>query len=263
MPARLNFEVESLWLPVDGGDGPGDADAEEHVDGVGARHVAHRVVRTIVADGSRFRGERICAREGNAFLCVNPLSTRFSSCHRRPHPLFIYAAEWTEYGKTACLTRIVSFSHRFQYVFSLSSLTNPKPPCVRCEIVSGFEMSYLARLSCVIVQTRHTSSQCNKCNGIDGILQEDEAAQVTRHITNNCRAGTNHGDGDDEAWVAISEPCFIVSSEKDIDQWQFQFLFNVSRRCEFRYYKSDKFNLIVVFFVSHCVAGYLYIGLVK
>ena len=64
LPAGWDLEVESLWLPVDGGDGPGDADAEEHVDSVGARHVAHRVVCSLVTDGSHFRGEGICAREG-------------------------------------------------------------------------------------------------------------------------------------------------------------------------------------------------------
>ena len=62
LPARLDLEVLSLRLPVDGGDGPGDADAEEDVDGVGARHVAHRVVRAVVADGRHLGGEGVCAK---------------------------------------------------------------------------------------------------------------------------------------------------------------------------------------------------------
>ena len=59
IPARFDLEVESLGLPVDGGDGPGDADAEEDVDGVGARHVAHRVVRGLVTDGGHLGGEGV------------------------------------------------------------------------------------------------------------------------------------------------------------------------------------------------------------
>ena len=54
-----------------------------------------------------------------------------------------------------------------------------------------------------MLQTRNTSSQCYKGNGIDGVLQEDEAAQVTCHITNDSSTDADHGDGNDEAEVAI------------------------------------------------------------
>ena len=56
-----------------------------------------------------------------------------------------------------------------------------------------------------ILQTRNTSSQCYKGNGIDRVLEEDEAAQVTCHVTNHSCTDTNHGNGDDETWVAIGQ----------------------------------------------------------
>ena len=52
-------------------------------------------------------------------------------------------------------------------------------------------------------QTRDTSSQCHEGNSIDRILQVDEAAQMTGDITNNSSTDSNHGDGNDEAGVAI------------------------------------------------------------
>ena len=75
LPARLDLEVHSLRLPVDGGDGPGDADAQEDVDGVGARHVAHRVVRAVVANGRHLGGEGVCAK-GEKEVMGMPASLR-------------------------------------------------------------------------------------------------------------------------------------------------------------------------------------------
>ena len=53
------------------------------------------------------------------------------------------------------------------------------------------------------LQTRDTSSQCDEGNSIDGILQVDEAAQMTGDITNNSSAHPDHADGNDEGWVTI------------------------------------------------------------
>ena len=44
---------------VDGGHGPGDADAQEDVDGVASRHVADRRVGVLVLSGGHFTGEHI------------------------------------------------------------------------------------------------------------------------------------------------------------------------------------------------------------
>ena len=55
----------------------------------------------------------------------------------------------------------------------------------------------------IILQTRNTSAQCHKGNSIDRILKEDEAAQMTGDITNDSSTDSNHGDGNDEAGVAI------------------------------------------------------------
>lgn len=49
---------------VDGRHGPGEADAEEDVDSVAARHVAHRGVRVLILDSSHFTGERVCEFRG-------------------------------------------------------------------------------------------------------------------------------------------------------------------------------------------------------
>jgi len=58
--AGLHFEVVALGGVVDGGDRPRDADAEEHVDGVTAGHVADRRVGVFVVDGRHLAGERVC-----------------------------------------------------------------------------------------------------------------------------------------------------------------------------------------------------------
>ena len=46
-------------LVEDGGHGPGDADAEEHVHGVGASHVTDRVVSALVFNGSGLGGKGV------------------------------------------------------------------------------------------------------------------------------------------------------------------------------------------------------------
>ena len=48
---------------VDGCHGPGDADAEEDVDGVGAGHVTHGVVRGLVLDSGGLGGEGIWSHD--------------------------------------------------------------------------------------------------------------------------------------------------------------------------------------------------------
>ena len=64
-PSNRNKEVGSpgvvsaAGLVVDGGHGPGDADAEEDVDGVGAGHVTHGVVRGLVLDSGGLGGEGV------------------------------------------------------------------------------------------------------------------------------------------------------------------------------------------------------------
>lgn len=44
---------------VDGGDGPGDADAQEDVDGITSRHVADRRVGVLILSGRHFAGEHV------------------------------------------------------------------------------------------------------------------------------------------------------------------------------------------------------------
>ena len=57
--AGRHVELLSLQGPVDGGHGPGQANAQEDVDGVAACDVADGGVCVHVLDGSRFAGKRI------------------------------------------------------------------------------------------------------------------------------------------------------------------------------------------------------------
>ena len=81
-----------------------------------------------------------------------------------------------------------------------------------------------------MLQTRNTSSQCYKGNGIDGVLEEDEAAQVTCHITDHSCTDTNHRNGDDEARVAIHQSCFVSSWEIQTDQLQCNYSYTFIRQ---------------------------------
>ena len=42
--------------------------------------------------------------------------------------------------------------------------------------------------------TRHTGSQSNKCDGIDAVLQIDEAAEMTSDITNDGSAAADESN---------------------------------------------------------------------
>ena len=76
--------------------------------------------------------------------------------------------------------------------------------------------------------TRHWGSEGYKCNSINRVLQEDEAAEMAGNISDQGGTGTNHGNGDDEGNVAP-----IDSWDKDRDDefivaceflWQSYFL---------------------------------------
>ena len=47
-PSNGNDEFLSLSFPVDGSHGPGDTNTQEHVDSIGAGHISHRVVSSVV-----------------------------------------------------------------------------------------------------------------------------------------------------------------------------------------------------------------------
>ena len=55
--------------------------------------------------------------------------------------------------------------------------------------------------------TRNTSSQGNESNGIDGVLEIDEAPEVTSNISDDCCAHANHGNGDDETGISVADAC--------------------------------------------------------
>ena len=61
----------------------------------------------------------------------------------------------------------------------------------------------------LFVSTRNRGAKSNKSNGIDGVLKENEAAQVTGNVTDNSSANTNHGNGNDEARVTVGNACHI------------------------------------------------------
>ena len=61
--SRKYFEVVALNVVEDGSDGPGDADAEEDVDGVGAGDVTDGGVSVGVLLGSHLGGEGVWGQE--------------------------------------------------------------------------------------------------------------------------------------------------------------------------------------------------------
>lgn len=58
--ARVHLEWFAFAVPVNGGDGPRHANAQEHVHRVAARHVADGGVGVLVLDGGDFAGECVC-----------------------------------------------------------------------------------------------------------------------------------------------------------------------------------------------------------
>ena len=52
--------------------------------------------------------------------------------------------------------------------------------------------------------TRNGGSEGDESNSVDGILQVDEAAQVTSDITDNSGTGTNEDQRNEEAGVAVA-----------------------------------------------------------
>jgi hypothetical protein len=53
--------------------------------------------------------------------------------------------------------------------------------------------------------TRHAGSQSNKCDGIDAVLQVDEAAKMASNITNDGSAATDEGDRYDKSEISIAK----------------------------------------------------------
>ena len=58
--------------------------------------------------------------------------------------------------------------------------------------------------------TRDTRSKCNKCDGVDRILEEDEATKMTSNITNHGCVQTNHQNRYHESWIPVHHPFFFV-----------------------------------------------------
>ena len=56
-----------------------------------------------------------------------------------------------------------------------------------------------------MIFTGYTRSERHKCDGIDGVLEEDEASEMTSHIPNHGRVQTNHEDGGDKGWIPIHQ----------------------------------------------------------
>ena len=51
--------------------------------------------------------------------------------------------------------------------------------------------------------TRYTGSESNKCNGVDTVLEIDEAAKMTGNITNDGSAAANEKNGNDKCRVSL------------------------------------------------------------
>lgn len=73
-PADGHDELLAVDALVDGADGPGDADAEEHVHRVAARHVADGRVRVFVLHRRHFARERVYNVSNRKQLLIHPLN---------------------------------------------------------------------------------------------------------------------------------------------------------------------------------------------
>ena len=57
------------------------------------------------------------------------------------------------------------------------------------------------------VLTRHRGSQSDEGDGIDAILEIDEATKMTGDVSNDGSTETNGSDGDDEGGVSVEDSC--------------------------------------------------------
>lgn len=62
------------------------------------------------------------------------------------------------------------------------------------------------------------SSKCDKSDGIDGVLEVDEASEMTSDVTDDSRAETNHEDRDDECWVAFVDGSWWDQSKEEFER---------------------------------------------
>ena len=85
--AGAHLEGAALHRPVHGGHRPGHAQAQEHVHGVGARHVADGCVGALVLQRRHLAGERVCRGRdaaGQGGSAGPPTSIRQSLAPQRP-----------------------------------------------------------------------------------------------------------------------------------------------------------------------------------
>jgi len=116
-----DIECQSLRLPVDGGQRPGDTNTQEHVHGVGSSHVSDGVIGGFVLNSGGLGGEGI----------------------------------------------------------------------------------------------RHRGSQSDEGDGVDAILEIDEATEMTGDVSNDGGTDTNGSDGDDEGGVSVEDSGWWDDSEEE------------------------------------------------
>ena len=56
--------------------------------------------------------------------------------------------------------------------------------------------------------TRYRCAKSNKGNSINRILEENETTQMTGNVTNDSGTGTDHGNGNNKAWVSAGDSYF-------------------------------------------------------
>ena len=55
----------------------------------------------------------------------------------------------------------------------------------------------------IFLQTRNWGAQSHKGNGVDTILEVNEASEMAGNVTNDSRTQTHRGDGDHEGGITI------------------------------------------------------------
>merc|ERR1719166_733422 len=64
----------------------------------------------------------------------------------------------------------------------------------------------------------NTCAQSNKSDSIDGIFEVNEASEMASNITNDSGTDTDHGNGDNEAWISSTQSSGRNSSENDFPE---------------------------------------------
>ena len=60
------------------------------------------------------------------------------------------------------------------------------------------------------ILTRHGGSQGDEGDGVDAVLEIDEATEMSSNVSDDSGTETNGGDGDDEGGISVGNSCLNI-----------------------------------------------------